>query len=66
MKNRRLIVKTIVVATVCSISIAVLAGQSWDKRIDNAGARFQELSDFDGEAVLGQGNRVRSGEGSEP
>ncbi len=52
MKNRRLIVKTIVVATVCSISIAVLAGQSWDKRIDNAGARFQELSDFDGEAVL--------------
>ena len=52
MKNRRLIVKTIVVATVCGISIAVLAGQSWDKRIDNAGARFQVLSDFDGEAVL--------------
>lgn len=44
MKNRRLIVKTIVVATVCGISIAVLAGQSWDKRIDNAGARFQSKS----------------------
>jgi hypothetical protein len=52
MKNRRLIVKTIVVATVCGISIAVLAGQSWDKRIDNASARFQVLADFDDEAVV--------------
>lgn len=53
MKTKRAIVRTtIAIVIFTGISAAVLAAYPWDKRIDNAGARFQVLSDFDGEAVF--------------
>lgn len=53
MKKRRSIAKAAVAIVILTgISVAVLADHQWDKRIDNAGARFQVLSDFENEAVL--------------
>jgi hypothetical protein len=42
----------VAVTVLRGISVAVLADHRWDKRIPNAGARFQVLSDFGGDAVL--------------